>query len=363
MRRLVWVGLLLGAFFGAGPVPMSRAQTAGDETAEPPPALAAVLDALDRPEPDFVTSELEALAEGGNAFARHTLGMMYLRGVGVARDRCTALDWFERAVELGHPPALAMIGKHHELGLCTALDFDKAAEYYRRTAARNAPEARLLLAWLYMNPEWASRNYRVAYAWAEGALETASTPLERDERRALIGLFYFAYGDGNPVVRDLEKAEALLRPAAERGFAWAQFLLAIAAGAVNPDPPYRESKIWFQLVADQGSLLVRGSDERLPDVEERIAVETAAREKLREIAADPESALAAGARWCRRRHPDSYDCLRFVRDAQRHCALGLPESQVEARFERTRLYDQCRTELHEYSSTNSRPWPNPEFTD
>lgn len=52
-----------------------------------------------------VAEMLLLLAEGGNAQAQWRLGWYRLNGWGVARDRCSATAWFERAARQGQPQA------------------------------------------------------------------------------------------------------------------------------------------------------------------------------------------------------------------------------------------------------------------
>ena len=50
-------------------------------------------------------SELERLAEQGNAAAQSNLGFMYIKGLGVAKDVHKALKWLQKAAEQGEANA------------------------------------------------------------------------------------------------------------------------------------------------------------------------------------------------------------------------------------------------------------------
>jgi len=55
-------------------------------------------------------------------------------GDGVAEDKATALDWFERAAKLGNAKAINFVGSFHEDGWVVPRDLKKAARCYARAA-------------------------------------------------------------------------------------------------------------------------------------------------------------------------------------------------------------------------------------
>jgi TPR repeat protein len=53
----------------------------------------------------------QAAAERGDVVSQYTLGMMYLKGQGVAKDLAAARKWFRNAVDMGFAPAQFRLGQ------------------------------------------------------------------------------------------------------------------------------------------------------------------------------------------------------------------------------------------------------------
>ena len=86
---------------------------------------------------------VEAAAACGMAGAQLQFGRMLLDGTGVPKDQVAALRWFAKATMAGaldakiRAEAQNMVGRCHELGWGTTVDFGAAVEWYRRAAAAN----------------------------------------------------------------------------------------------------------------------------------------------------------------------------------------------------------------------------------
>ena len=61
--------------------------------------------------------ELWPAARSGNADAEELIGVMYAMGLGVTKDYQRAFDWYLRSALKGHPGAQSGIGWYYELGL------------------------------------------------------------------------------------------------------------------------------------------------------------------------------------------------------------------------------------------------------
>jgi TPR repeat protein len=73
---------------------------------------------------DYATAleEFRPLAEGGDANAQATLGVMYRAGQGVPQDDAEAVRWYRLAAEQGHATAQFNLGAAYRLGEGVAKD-------------------------------------------------------------------------------------------------------------------------------------------------------------------------------------------------------------------------------------------------
>jgi hypothetical protein len=115
---------------------------------------------------DYATalSELQPLAEAGEADAQFALGEMYLKGLGVVQDFGNASAWFAKAAETGHTQAMANYGSLLALGLGARRDSGSA--YF----------------WLILSVVWAEGPARRA---AMASLGEVAPLLSSQEKQAI----------------------------------------------------------------------------------------------------------------------------------------------------------------------------------
>ena len=87
--------------------------------------------------PEQAAKWVYAAATGGSPAAQVTLGQMLLDGHGLKRDAKAAFRWFGIAASSGDLDGLNMLGRCHQLGWGTAVDFAKATDCYRKAAAKS----------------------------------------------------------------------------------------------------------------------------------------------------------------------------------------------------------------------------------
>lgn len=75
------------------------------------------------------------LADGGNAAAQQSLGVMYLHGYGVSRDFNEAVRWFTKAADQGNVHACDNLGWMYEQGNGVKQDRVRAYMWYSRAVA------------------------------------------------------------------------------------------------------------------------------------------------------------------------------------------------------------------------------------
>ena len=86
---------------------------------------------------DYATAlkEWTPLAEAGDAYTQHALGLGYLSGTGVPQDYAEAVKWLRLAAEQGHARAQLNLGRIHEEGQGVLQDNAIAHMWYNISAA------------------------------------------------------------------------------------------------------------------------------------------------------------------------------------------------------------------------------------
>ena len=81
-------------------------------------------------------------ARSGNAEAEELIGVMYAMGLGVEKDYQRAFEWYLRSAMKGHPGAQSGVGWYYEVGLgMPAIDLTRAYMWYVLSAIGNDPDA------------------------------------------------------------------------------------------------------------------------------------------------------------------------------------------------------------------------------
>ena len=78
-------------------------------------------DLMEANEFEAAYKELWPAARSGNADAEELIGVMYAMGLGVRQDYQRAFDWYLRSALKGHPGAQSGVGWYYELGLGLSL--------------------------------------------------------------------------------------------------------------------------------------------------------------------------------------------------------------------------------------------------
>ena len=86
--------------------------------------------------------ELWPAARSGNADAEELIGIMYAMGLGVKQDYQRAFEWYLRSAMKGHPGAQSGVGWYYELGLgMPKPDLVRAYMWYVLSAIGGDPDA------------------------------------------------------------------------------------------------------------------------------------------------------------------------------------------------------------------------------
>ena len=188
---------------------------------------------------------LRRAAEQNDAEAIYLLATMAAAGAGVEQSNVEAFGQMKRAAELGFADAQFALGTMYFEGKGTAQDQSAALAAFRRAADGGNKEAMFAAARIMLSqPDPEMRT--------EGLI-LMNRAIENGHIQATL-MLATAYGRGSlGMPKDETKAEALLKPAAERGDAECQMTLASLYKFGDTFAARREeAQAWLQRAADQG---------------------------------------------------------------------------------------------------------------
>jgi len=188
---------------------------------------------------------LQQAGDQNDAEAFYVLASLSAAGVGLEQSHVNAFEQMKRAADLGFADAHFALGTMYFEGVGTTKDESAALAFFRKAAEGGNKEAMFAAGDLmFSQPDPEMR--------AEG-LALINRAIESGHIWATLVLAT-AYGRGsNGLPKDEAKAEALLRPPAERGDADCQMVLAslYKFGDIFADRR-GEAQLWLQRAADQG---------------------------------------------------------------------------------------------------------------
>jgi TPR repeat protein len=106
-----------------------------------------------------------------NAEAVLRVGTNYSRGQGVPKDEARALQYYQRAAELGSAVAMDNVGTYYAMGRGVAADKVRAIAWYRRAAAHGYVPAMNNLGVLYSAQMQGKPDYCQALEWFKKSAE------------------------------------------------------------------------------------------------------------------------------------------------------------------------------------------------
>jgi|SRR5665213_1472475 len=184
-------------------------------------------------------------AQTGNPESQCDLGLMYVKGDGIAKDPTMAVQWFTKAAQQGLARAQNNLGVMYEDGNGVAKDDVEAVKWFRAAAEQGFARAQNNLATKYLNGEGVAKDSVEAVKWFEKSAEQGFPDAQFN-----LGVMY---DNGDGTTKDTVEAAKWYRKAAEQGFAHAESSLAadlFNGEGVAKDPV--EAVIWFEKAAEQG---------------------------------------------------------------------------------------------------------------
>ena len=114
----------------------------GEQNHSPAPEIEHARDLMEANRFEEAMTELWPAARSGNADAEELIGVMYAMGLGVKQDYQRAFEWYLRSAMKGHPGAQSGVGWYYEVGLgMPAIDLTRAYMWYVLSAIGNDPDA------------------------------------------------------------------------------------------------------------------------------------------------------------------------------------------------------------------------------
>ena len=161
---------------------------------------------------DYHTAEMEfrRLADQQDPRGQNGLGVLYLRGDGVAQDLDVAVDWIRRSADQGFRAAQTNLGLLYENGWGVERDDSLAYRWYFQAAVQGDSEAQTSLGVMCAQGRGTVKDYNNALVWFRRAAKLGNV-----DAWANIGHMYRA---GDSVQRDYLAAFAWYGIAAAAGY-------------------------------------------------------------------------------------------------------------------------------------------------
>ncbi len=108
--------------------------------------------------------ELQTKAEAGNLDAQYELAMMYLKGRGIEADDAKARQWLQRAADKDDSRAITRLGILNYKGEGGGTNYKQALALFKRVSD-NSVLAQYYLGEMYANGSGVEKDYKTAIAW------------------------------------------------------------------------------------------------------------------------------------------------------------------------------------------------------
>lgn len=114
--------------------------------------------------------QLQSEAEAGNVDAQYELAMMYLKGRGIGADESKARKWLERGAEKGDSRAVTRLGILNYKGEGGSPDYKEALSLFKRVSG-DSVLAQYYLGEMYATGSGVETDYKAAISWYKKAAD------------------------------------------------------------------------------------------------------------------------------------------------------------------------------------------------
>jgi hypothetical protein len=129
-------------------------------------ALSGGVAAFDRGDYGTAFQSLQPSAQAGDGLAQYYLGVMYLKGQGVPKNRYLGIEWLSKAATAGAADAQSYMGAFNRRGDLVPQNYAEAMRWYLLAAKQNHENSQYRIALMYYGGEGVQPDLREAYMWA-----------------------------------------------------------------------------------------------------------------------------------------------------------------------------------------------------
>lgn len=109
--------------------------------------------------------ELLPCAANGNLLAQNYIGLMYIHGLGIAKDENQGFTYIEKAAKNGNAVAQYNLGNLYREGIGCQLNMNVAVEWYKKAVGQKNSRAAYLLGYMYLKAFGVPQDYSLAIEW------------------------------------------------------------------------------------------------------------------------------------------------------------------------------------------------------
>lgn len=135
--------------------------------------------------------KLQKCAISGDKRCQNVLGIWYEKGIGTEQDYNRALEWYKKSAEQEYAIAYGNLGDLYYYGDGVGEDIQKAVEYYTIGANLNSPVCMYNLAYCYYSGEGIKKDQRKAFSLYKKSAEAGYCPSQEEMgkiyRKGLLG--------------------------------------------------------------------------------------------------------------------------------------------------------------------------------
>ncbi len=187
-----------------------------------------------------------ALAAAGDPAGPCLLGVLYVNGLGVAKDYEQAERWQRQAAESGYAVGQRELGWLYQNGWGVEQDYAQAARWYLKAAEQGDTYAENGLGWLYLNGWGVRKDYAEALKWFQKSAQKGYSWAQH----GLGWLYYNGWG----VKQDYAATAKWWTKAAEQGSGDCQQGLAwLYQNGWGVPKDYAAAFKWYKKSADQAN--------------------------------------------------------------------------------------------------------------
>lgn len=136
------------------------------------------------------------------AVAMNALGAKCYNGYGVEQDYGKAVEWFEKAANMGNMDAMTNIGNMYDNATGVEQDYTKAMEWYEKASDLGDANAMTNIGAMYVLAEGVEQDYTKAIEWLQKAVDRGNN----QAIQYLYRTYCMKYDSGDGTEQDLQKA-------------------------------------------------------------------------------------------------------------------------------------------------------------